>query len=112
MFVTPAFAQAGAAGSGNILVTLMPFVLIFAIMYFLMIRPQRQRMKKHEEMIAAVRRGDTVVSSGGFVAKVTKVIDDKEIQVELAEGVRVRLVRHMISDVRTKGEPAKDEETK
>ncbi|PCJ90913.1 MAG: preprotein translocase subunit YajC [Hyphomicrobiales bacterium] len=112
MFVTPAYAQFGGGDSGNILVTLMPFVLIFAIMYFLIIRPQRQRMKKHEEMIAAVRRGDTVVSSGGFVGKVTKVIDDKEIQVELTEGVRVRLVRSMISDVRAKGEPAKDEDKK
>ncbi|MEP0520704.1 MAG: preprotein translocase subunit YajC [Hyphomicrobiales bacterium] len=110
MFVTPAYAQAAAGGSGNMLVSLLPFVLIFAIMYFLIIRPQRQRMKKHEEMIGAVRRGDTIVTAGGMIGKVTKVIDDKEIQVELAEGVRVRIVRSMVSDVRAKGEPAKDEE--
>lgn len=110
MFVTPAYAQAAAGGSGNMLVSLLPFVLIFAIMYFLIIRPQRQRMKKHEEMIGAVRRGDTIVTAGGIIGKVTKVIDDKEIQVELAEGVRVRIVRSMVSDVRAKGEPAKDEE--
>ncbi|MFK8034126.1 MAG: preprotein translocase subunit YajC [Hyphomicrobiales bacterium] len=110
MFVTPAYAQAAAGGSGNMLVSLLPFVLIFAIMYFLIIRPQRQRMKKHEEMISSVRRGDTIVTAGGMIGKVTKVLDDKEVQVELAEGVRVRIVRSMISDVRSKGEPAKDEE--
>lgn len=109
MFVTPAYAQA-AGGSGNMLVSLLPFVLIFAIMYFLIIRPQRQRMKKHEEMISAVRRGDTIVTAGGMIGKVIKVLDDKEVQVELAEGVRVRIVRSMISDVRAKGEPAKDDE--
>lgn len=110
MFITPAYAQAAAGGSGNMLVSLLPFVLIFAIMYFLIIRPQRQRMKKHEEMISAVRRGDTIVTAGGIIGKVTKVLDDKEVQVELAEGVRVRIVRSMVSDVRAKGEPAKDEE--
>lgn len=110
MFVTPAYAQAAAGGSGNMLVSLLPFVLIFAIMYFLIIRPQRQRMKKHEEMIGSVRRGDTIVTAGGIIGKVTKVLDDKEVQVELAEGVRVRIVRSMVSDVRSKGEPAKDEE--
>ena len=66
-------------------------------------------MKKHEEMITAVRRGDTIVTSGGLIGKVTKVIDDGELQVELAEGVRVRIVRSMVSDVRAKGEPAKDD---
>lgn len=109
MLITPAYAQAAGAGSGNLFVSLLPFVLIFAIMYFLIIRPQRQRMKKHEEMIAAVRRGDVIVTAGGLVAKVTKVTDDPEIQVELAEGVRVKVMRSMISDVRSKGEPAKDE---
>lgn len=108
MFVTPAFAQAAGGGAG-LATSLLPFVLIFAVMYFLIIRPQRQRVKKHEEMIAAVRRGDTIVTSGGLIGKVTKVIDDGELQVELAEGVRVRIVRSMISDVRAKGEPAKDD---
>lgn len=108
MFVTPAYAQAAGGGAGMI-TSLLPFVLIFAVMYFLIIRPQRQRMKKHEEMISAVRRGDTIVTSGGLIGKVTKVIDDGELQVELAEGVRVRIVRTMVSDVRAKGEPAKDD---
>ncbi|MCR9235504.1 MAG: preprotein translocase subunit YajC [Alphaproteobacteria bacterium] len=109
MFVTPAYAQAAGGGAGMI-TSLLPFVLIFAVMYFLIIRPQRQRMKKHEEMIGAVRRGDTIVTSGGLIGKVTKVIEDGgELQVELAEGVRVRIVRSMVSDVRAKGEPAKDD---
>ncbi|WP_103717565.1 preprotein translocase subunit YajC [Bosea psychrotolerans] len=87
--------------------SLVPFVLIFVIMWFLIIRPQQKRVKSHQEMIKNVRRGDTVVTSGGIVAKVSKVIDDGEIEAEIAEGVRVRLVKGMISEVRAKGEPVK-----
>ncbi|CAN7206519.1 preprotein translocase subunit YajC [Bosea sp. LjRoot9] len=87
--------------------SLVPFVLIFVIMWFLIIRPQQKRVKTHQEMIKNVRRGDTVVTSGGIVAKVSKVIDDGEIEAEIAEGVRVRLVKGMISEVRAKGEPVK-----
>ena len=110
MFVSPAFAQAtGSASSPDqMLFSILPFVLIFVIMYFLLIRPQRQQAKKREEMLKNVRRGDTVVSGGGFVGKVTKTIDDNEIEVEIAEGVRVRVVRAMISEVRVKGEPVPD----
>ncbi len=85
-----------------------PFAIILVIMYFLILRPQQKRAKAHADMIAAVRRGDTVVTAGGLVAKVTKVTDDPEIEVELAPNVRVRVIRSMISDVRTKGEPVKD----
>ena len=106
--ITPAFAQAtGAGGSTDILMSLVPFVLIFVIMWFLIIRPQQKRVKTHQEMIKNVRRGDTVVTSGGIVAKVSKVVDDGEIEVEIAEGVKVRLVKGMITDVRAKGEPVK-----
>ncbi|MCC2111610.1 MAG: preprotein translocase subunit YajC [Hyphomicrobiales bacterium] len=110
MFVTPAFAQAapGAGGGGDLLLTLMPFIAIFAIMYFLIIRPQRQKMKAHDEMVKALRRGDTIVTSGGLIGKIARVVDDNEIQVDLAESVRVRLLRTSILEVRTKGEPAKD----
>ncbi|AOO84695.1 preprotein translocase subunit YajC [Bosea vaviloviae] len=87
--------------------SLVPFVLIFVIMWFLIIRPQQKRVKTHQEMIKNVRRGDTVVTSGGIVAKVSKVIDDGEIEAEIAEGVRVRLVKGMIQEVRAKGEPVK-----
>ncbi|WP_103875300.1 preprotein translocase subunit YajC [Bosea lathyri] len=106
--ITPAFAQATGAGGGtDMLLQLVPFLLIFVIMWFLIIRPQQKRAKTHQEMIKNVRRGDTVVTAGGMVAKVSKVIDDGEIEAEIADGVRVRLVKGMIQDVRTKGEPVK-----
>ncbi len=86
----------------------VPFVLIFVIMWFLIIRPQQRRVKEHREMINNVRRGDTVVTSGGIVGKVTRVIEDaNELEVEIADGVKVKLVRGMIAEVRTKGEPVK-----
>lgn len=108
MFVTPAYAQAaGAAGGGSLVMSILPFILIFVIMWFLIIRPQRQQMKRHKEMIANVRRNDTIVTSGGVVGKVSKVFDDEsnEIEVQIAEGVKIRLVRSMIQDVRAKAEP-------
>ncbi|MET0536585.1 MAG: preprotein translocase subunit YajC [Xanthobacteraceae bacterium] len=109
MFVTPAFAQGGMLGGDNMLVQLLPFILIFVIMYFLILRPQQKRTREHTELIKNVRRGDTVITSGGLVGKVTKVVDDDQIEIEVADGVRVRQVRSMISGVRAKGEPAKDE---
>lgn len=108
--ITPAFAQGlgfGGGGSGDVILQLVPFLLIFVIMWFLIIRPQQRRVKDHQELIKNVRRGDTVVTSGGIVGKVTKATDDPELEVEIADGVRVKLVRTMISDVRTKGEPVK-----
>ena len=110
MFITPAFAQGSPFGGDASLVTqLLPFVLIFVIMYFLILRPQQKRVKAHAEMVKNVRRGDTVVTSGGLVGKVTKVVDDDQIEVEIADGIRVRQVRAMVSDVRAKGEPVKEE---
>lgn len=109
MFVTPAYAQSAlGGGGGEILMSILPFLLIFVIMYFLIIRPQRTQMKKRTEMLANVRRGDQVVTGGGMIAKVTKVIDDAELEVEISDGVKVRLVRSLIADVRVKGEPAKE----
>ena len=109
MFVTPAFAQgAGAAGSSDFLISVLPFVLIFVIMYFLIIRPQRQQMKKHAELIAGVRRGDTIITGGGLVAKITNATDENEITAEIAEGVKVKVMRKSIAEVRAKGEPAGD----
>ncbi|NBN62216.1 preprotein translocase subunit YajC [Microvirga tunisiensis] len=110
MFITPAYAQTAGAGGPDLLISMLPFVAIFAIMYFLIIRPQQKRMKAHKEMIANLRRGDVVVTSGGLIAKVVKVVDDAEIQVELAEGVKARLVRSMVAEVRSKSEPVKDGE--
>ncbi|MGN6099431.1 MAG: preprotein translocase subunit YajC [Bosea sp. (in: a-proteobacteria)] len=107
--ITPAFAQAtGAGGGADMLIQLVPFLLIFVIMWFLIIRPQQRRAKTHQEMIKNVRRGDTIVTSGGLVAKVSKVVDDGEVEAEIAEGVRVRIVRGMIQDVRSKTEPVKN----
>jgi preprotein translocase subunit YajC len=108
MFITPAYAQA-AGGGNDMIMSLLPFVGIFVIMYFLILRPQQKRVKAHQELVKNVRRGDTVVTTGGIVAKVTKVIDDDQIEIEIAEGVRARQVRSMVSDVRAKGEPVKDD---
>lgn len=110
MFVTPAYAQgAGAPGGMEILIQIIPFILIFVIMYFLLIRPQQKRMKAHRDMIAAVRKGDVVVTAGGLIGKIRSV-DDKadEVVVELAKGVEVRVVRGSISDVRAKTEPLRE----
>ena len=115
MFITPALAQTTTApGGSNILLQLMPFILIFAIMYFLIIRPQQKRLKAHREMVAGVKRGDTVVTAGGLVGKVSRLVDDDEIQVDIADGVRVNVVRNTLSEVRPKGEakPAKQAESK
>ena len=110
MFVTPAFAQGSPFGGGdNMLMTMLPFILIFVIMYFLILRPQQKRAKQHQEMVRNVRRGDTVVTSGGLVGKVTKVIDDDQIEIEIADDVRIRQMRQMVTDVRAKGEPVKEE---
>ena len=112
MFITPAFAQSvGLFGgdSAGVLTSIMPLILIFVIMYFLILRPQQQKVKQHQAMVKALRRGDTVITSGGLVGKVTKVVDDDQIEVEIADGVRVRQMRSMASDVRSKGEPVKDD---
>jgi preprotein translocase subunit YajC len=109
MLISPAYAQTGLGGSSDMLVSLLPFILIFVIMYFLILRPQQQRSKQHQTMVKNLRRGDTVISSGGLVGKVTKVVDDDQIEVEIADGVRVRQMRSMVSDVRAKGEPVRDE---
>jgi len=111
MFITPAWAQGSLFGgsSDNMLVSLLPFVLIFVIMYFLILRPQQKRQKQHQDMVKNVRRGDTVVTNGGLVGKVIKVVDDDVIEVELTDDVRVRQMRSMLAEVRAKGEPVKED---
>jgi preprotein translocase subunit YajC len=110
MLITPAFAQTPfSGGEGGMLMSLLPFVLIFVIMYFLILRPQQRRVKAHQVMVKNVRRGDTVITNGGLVGKVTMVVDDVQIEVEIADNVRVRQLRGMISDVRAKGEPVKED---
>ena len=86
----------------------VPLILIFAIMYFLLIRPQQKKVKEHKAMVDAVRRGDQVVTQGGLIGKVTKVKEDNELEVEVADGVKVRVVQSTLADVRSKTEPAND----
>jgi preprotein translocase subunit YajC len=107
--ITPAFAQGAAAPGGlDTYLQFVPFILIFVIMYFLILRPQQKRARQHQEMIKNVRRGDTVVTSGGILGRVSKVTDEgADIEVEIAEGVRVKVIRSMIAEVRAKGEPVK-----
>jgi preprotein translocase subunit YajC len=115
MFATPAFAQAaGAAGSGgpqDMLIQFLPLIGLVVLFYFLMIRPQQQRMKKHQAMLAAVKRGDTVVLSSGMIGKVVRV-EENEVGVEVSTGVTVKVVKTMIGEVRTRGEPAPANDSK
>jgi preprotein translocase subunit YajC len=111
MFITPAFAQVGPFGGENsgMILQFMPLILIIVIMYFLVLRPQQQKVKQHQAMVKALRRGDTVITNGGVIAKVTKVVDDDQIEIEIADGVRVRQMRSMVNEVRAKGEPVRDD---
>ena len=106
MWVTPAYAQGIGGGGSDLFVTMLPFLLIFVIMYFLIIRPQRQQAKQRDEMLKAIRRGDTVVTGGGVIGKVTKVIDEHELEIQIAKDVKVRAQRNLVADVRAKAEPA------
>ena len=104
MFISEAWAQGASGGSSDFLVQLFPLVLIFIVFYFLLIRPQQSKMKAQKEMLGGVKRGDRVVTGGGIIGLVTKVIGDNELQVELAEGVRVRIIKQTITDILTRGE--------
>ena len=106
LVAVPAFAQAQGGGAGAIVTQLVPLVLIFAIMYFLLIRPQQKKLKDHQKMVSALRRGDVVVTQGGIIGKVTKVKEGGELEVEIADNVRVRIVSGTVSQVLSKTEPA------
>lgn len=109
MFVTPAFAQAaGGGGPLDILSSLAPILILVIIFWLLIFRPQQKRAKAHQVMLAAVRRGDTVVTSGGIVGKVVKAADGEDLEIEIAKTVKVKVVRSMITDVRSKPEPVND----
>lgn len=114
MFVSPAYAQAaaGTGGSFGAIEQFLPLVLIFVVFYFLLIRPQQKRMKLHKEMLGQLRRGDRVVTAGGIIGTVNKMVNDTEVVIEISEGVRVRVIRSTITEVMSKTEPvaaAKDE---
>jgi preprotein translocase subunit YajC len=110
MFASPAHAAAGAAPSGTaaFLINVAPLLLIFVIFWFLLIRPQQRRVKQHRDMIGAVKRNDVAVTGGGVIGKVTKV-DENEVELEIASGVRIRVLKGLLSDVRPHGaKPAND----
>jgi preprotein translocase subunit YajC len=110
MFASPAFASAGAAptGAAGFFVSVAPLLLIFVIFYFLLIRPQQRRLKQHRDLIGAVKKNDIAVTGGGVIGKVVKV-DESEVELEIAQGTRIRVVKTMLSDVRAHGtKPAND----
>ena len=113
MFITPAYAQAAAdaGGGASVLVQFFPLIAIFAIMYFLLIRPQNKRMKEHRDMVSALRRGDTVVTAGGILGKVIKVADDM-VTVEIAKDIQVQVVKSTITEVKAKTQPAANDSAK
>jgi preprotein translocase subunit YajC len=108
MYISPAYAQGAPGGGSDFLVQLIPILLMFVIFYFLLFRPQQQRAKQHREMVSNIRRGDTVVTSGGIIGKVTKVRDENEIEVEIAENTRIRVIKSTVAEVRARGEPVKE----
>jgi preprotein translocase subunit YajC len=112
MFVTPAFAQAAGAapsmGATDLLVQFAPILLLVVIFWFLIFRPQQKRQKAHQAMLGSITRGDTIVTSGGIVGKVTKAIDGEDLEVEIAQGTRVKIARSGVVDVRSKSTPVND----
>lgn len=108
MLISPAYAQAaGGGGSTDFLIQIAPLILIFVVFWFFLIRPQQQKAKQHRELVANLRRGDQVLTGGGIVGRVAKLVDDVYIQVEIADNIRVKLARTAVSDVLTKGEPVR-----
>ncbi|MEL7230262.1 MAG: preprotein translocase subunit YajC [Pseudomonadota bacterium] len=105
MFVSPAYAQAQGGGA-DAFIGFVPILLVFAIMYFLIIRPQQRKIRDHKDMVEALRRGDQVVTQGGVIGKITKVKEDNEVEVEIAKDVKIRVVKSTITQVLSKTEPA------
>ena len=114
MFVTAALAQstgapaAGTGGISDLLIQFAPILLLVVIFWLLIFRPQQKRQREQREMLSKISRGDTVVTTGGIVGKVTKAVDGEDLEVEIAQGTRVKIVRGMIADVRNKANPVND----
>ena len=109
MLISPAYAQAALPGGFDIM-SLMPLVLIFLVFYLLLIRPQQKKVKLHREMVSNLRRGDRVVTSGGIMGLITRILNENEMMVEIAEGVRVKVARSMISSLVAKAEADDDDD--
>lgn len=110
MLISPAYAQAsGGAGAFDIM-SLLPLILIFVVFYFLLIRPQQKKVKEHRTMLSALRRGDKVVTNGGIIGQITKVLNENELELEIADGIRVRAARGMISSIYARTEAADDDD--
>lgn len=113
MLVSPAYAQAaGASAEGFNFMSLIPFVLIFVVMYFLLIRPQQKRARQQQEMLKGIHRGDKILTSGGIIGTVTKVVSDQELQVEISDGIQVRLMRPMVADVLSRSSSSSETSSK
>lgn len=109
MFISDAYAQAAgtATGGADMLTSFLPLVLIFVVFWFLMIRPQQKRMKEHRALVAALKKGDKVVTNGGILGLVTKAVDgETDVEVEIAQGVRVRVLRSAVQEVVNRTAPA------
>jgi len=111
MFISPAFAQSATGGTGGLLELLFPIILVSAIIYLFIIRSQQKRLNEHQTMLAALRRGDTIVTQGGLIGKIAKV-EDNEIQLDIADDTRVTIIKSMVLSVHVKGTPAKDTSVK
>jgi preprotein translocase subunit YajC len=109
MFVSQAFAQGAGGTGGDLFAMIVPLILIMAVFWFLLIRPQQKRAKEHQELIQGIRRGDVVATTGGMIGKVARVVDDNEVLLEVADNVRMRFQKQAISEVRAKGEPVSAE---
>jgi preprotein translocase subunit YajC len=109
MFVSQAFAQGAGGTGGDLFAMIVPLILIMAVFWFLLIRPQQKRAKEHQELIQGIRRGDVVATTGGMIGKVARVVDDNEVLLEVADNVRMRFQKQAISEVRARGEPVSAE---
>ena len=112
MFISPAYAQGFGGGDMGALGSFLPLILIFVVFYFLLIRPQQKKQKTHREMLSALHRGDRIVTAGGLVGTITKILSDTEITVEITEGVKVRVMRGMVSDVIARAEARTGDDSK
>lgn len=110
MFISPAYAQGGLGFGSDWIMQVIPLVLIGVVFYFFLIRPQQKKAQEHRDMLMALRRGDKVVTNGGLMGTIVKVVSEREVQLEIAENVRVRVLRGMIADILAKTEPQKDVE--